>query len=82
MTRVEDGWVREKDNTQDNMVSLKSGAKLEIDELGNVWYKSDIEKVLGKVNSNGTFTAVPNQEFTSELMAASAELCVSYIRSK
>lgn len=48
--------------------TLKSSAIIKIDELNNIWYVSDIDSVLGKVDINGKFIPIQGREFTSEML--------------
>ena len=58
-------------------VSLKSTATIKMDDLNNIWYVSDIDTVLGKVESNGRFSPLTGREFTAEMMKAIAEVMKS-----
>lgn len=79
MTRVEDGWVREETNIVEiGTVTMSSTAKMTLDDLNNVWYKSDIEKVLGKIVASGRFIPTPNQDFTSEMLSAISVLIIDF----
>ena len=53
---------------------LKSSAIIKLDELNNVWYSSDVEVVLGKVEKNGKFNPYNNNLFTAEMLNAIANL--------
>ena len=55
-------------------VQLKSSAIIKLDELNNVWYSSDVEVVLGKVEKNGKFNPYNNNLFTAEMLNAIATL--------
>ena len=55
-------------------VKLKSTAKIKMDDLNNIWYVSDIDSVLGKVDTNGRFNPVGGREFTSEMLTAIAAI--------
>jgi phosphatidate phosphatase PAH1 len=55
-------------------VTLKSSAIIKIDELNNIWYVSDIDSVLGKVDINGKFNPLQGREFTSEMLSAISNL--------
>jgi len=50
--------------------TLKSSAVMELDSLNNIWYVSDIDLVLGKVDINGRFNPLQGREFTSEMLKA------------
>ena len=67
---------QEEINKNKNMktVTLKSSAIIKIDELSNIWYVSDIDSVLGKVDINGKFNPLQGREFTSEMLSAIANL--------
>lgn len=58
-------------------VKLKSTAKIKMDDLNNIWYVSDIDSVLGKVDTNGRFNPVGGREFTSEMLTAIADVMKS-----
>mgnify|MGYP000897529696 CR=1 FL=1 len=58
-------------------INLKSGAILSVDELGNVWFNSDIDVVLGKLDNN-RFISVPRQEISRDLLFGIAELIPIY----
>lgn len=47
--------------------TLKSGAKITMDQFGNVWYKSDIDVVLGKVVGD-KFTPLNGKDFNSDML--------------
>ena len=51
-------------------VTLKSSAIIKIDDLNNIWYVSDIDSVLGKVDVNNKFNPIQGREFTSEMLVA------------
>jgi hypothetical protein len=55
------------------MVTLKSGANIELDTFGNVWYKSDLDIVLGKV-VNDKFIPLNNKEFNTDMLSAIAKV--------
>ena len=59
-------------------IELKSTAKISVDDLGNVWYLSDVELVLGKIGQNDKFNAVPNKEFTAEMLSAISSVMKQY----
>lgn len=63
-------------------VTLKSSAIIKIDELNNVWYVSDIDSVLGKVDVNGRFNPIQNREFTSEMLGAISSLMENASKEK
>lgn len=67
---------QEEINKNKNMkkVQLGSSAIIKLDELNNVWYSSDVEVVLGKVEKNGKFTPYNNNLFTAEMLNAIATL--------
>jgi hypothetical protein len=67
---------QEEINKSKNMktVTLKSSAIIKIDELNNIWYVSDIDSVLGKVDINGKFIPIQGREFTSEMLNAISNL--------
>jgi ribosome assembly protein YihI (activator of Der GTPase) len=75
--------TQEEINEKKNMktVTLKSSAIITIDELNNIWYVSDIDSVLGKVDVNGKFIPVQGREFTSEMLNAISNL-MSQINAK
>jgi len=62
-------------------VKLKSSAIIRLDELNNVWYSSDVEMVLGKIESNGRFNpylkSMSNNLFTAEMLSAIATLMMN-----
>ena len=60
-------FVVEENRTKTS--TLKSGASVELDTFGNVWYKSDIDVVLGKVVNN-KFIPLTNKEFNSDMLLA------------
>ena len=66
-------WTILKDKNM-KTVTLKSSAIIKIDELNNVWYVSDIDSVLGKVDVNGKFNPLQGREFTSEMLNAISNL--------
>lgn len=67
---------QEEINKSKNMktVTLKSSAIVKIDDLNNIWYVSDIDSVLGKMDVNGRFIPITGREFTSEMLAAISTL--------
>jgi hypothetical protein len=56
--------------------ALKSTATVELDTLNNVWYVSDIDLVLGKVDVNNRFIPVQGREFTGEMLKAISTIMV------
>ena len=58
-------------------VTLKSTAKIKMDDLNNIWYVSDIDSVLGKVDTNDRFNPINGREFTSEMLKAIGDLMKS-----
>lgn len=64
-------FVIEENKTK--MAPLKSGALIELDTFGNVWYKSDIDVVLGKVVKD-KFIPLTNKEFNSDMLLAIAKV--------
>ena len=65
-----------KKDLNENMkkVELKSSAVIRLDELNNVWYSSDVDVILGKIEKDGKFNPYNNNLFTSEMLNAIATL--------
>jgi hypothetical protein len=74
---VEQSYKSQREiNKSKNMktVTLKSSAIVKIDDLNNIWYVSDIDSVLGRMDVNGRFNPIQGREFTSEMLAAISTL--------
>jgi len=56
--------------------TLKSSATVELDSLNNIWYVSDIDSVLGKVDVNNRFIPIQGREFTGEMLKAISTIMV------
>lgn len=56
--------------------TLKSSAVIELDTLNNVWYVSDIDAVLGKIDVNDRFIPIQGREFTGEMLKAISTIMV------
>lgn len=69
-----EGIKEDLNNKNMEKVGLKSSAIIRKDELNNIWYSSDVEVVLGKIEKNGKFNPYVNNLFTAEMLNAIATL--------
>jgi hypothetical protein len=68
MTKIEGGWeVKEA-------VGLDSEAKIVLDQLDNVWYRGDVDVVLGKKTESGKFLPTPNRDVSAKLLRMIANI--------
>lgn len=56
--------------------TLKSSAVVELDSLNNIWYVSDIDSVLGKIDVNNRFVPIQGREFTGEMLKAISTIMI------
>jgi len=57
-----------------NKVDLKTNATVIVDDLGNVWYNSDVDVVLGKITEKGKFLSTPNRDISPKLLRVIADI--------
>ena len=68
MTKVEGGWeVKE-------VREMKSDVQVIVDQLGNVWYKGDVDVVVGKITEAGKFLPAPNRDLSPKLLRMIADI--------
>ena len=58
----------------DKVKWLKSDVTIKVDDLGNVWYKSDVDVVLGRITGEGKFIQTPNRDMSSNLLRTVADI--------
>lgn len=56
------------------MIELKTNAIVVVDDLGNVWYKSDVDVVLGKITESGKLLPTPNRDISPKLLRVIADI--------
>lgn len=68
MTKIEGGWeVKE-------IREIKSDAQVIVDQLGNVWFKGDVDVVVGKITESGKFLSAPNRDLSPKLLRMIADI--------
>ena len=55
-------------------MEIKTDVTIKVDDLGNVWYKSDVDVVLGKITSEGKFIQTPNRDMSPKLLRKVADI--------
>jgi hypothetical protein len=56
------------------MIKIKTDAVVAVDDLGNVWYKSDVDVVLGKITESNKFLPAPNRDISPSLLRVIADM--------
>lgn len=62
MTKIEGGW--EVKDVRD----IQTDAKVVVDQLNNVWYRGEVDVVLGKITEGGKFLPAPNRDLSPNLL--------------
>ena len=68
MTKIEGGWEIKE------IREINSEAQIIVDQLNNVWFKGDVDVVIGKITEVGKFLSAPNRDLSPKLLRLIADI--------
>lgn len=71
MAKIENGWEVKESR------ELISDARLVVDQLSNVWFRGDVDVVIGKITEFGKFLPTPNRDLSPKLLRMVADIIES-----